>query len=50
MDNSALIEKLIKLYKAGKINVAYLVRAISLGLITLEQKNEIITEGSISEL
>lgn len=45
MDNLALVERLKKLYNAGKINVSYLERAVNLGLITIEQKNEIINQN-----
>lgn len=37
-----MFDRLKMLYKAGKIGISQLDRAENLGLITLEQKNEII--------
>ena len=37
-----MFDRLKTLYKAGKIGIAQLDRAVTLGLITIEQKNEII--------
>ena len=36
-----MFDRLKTLYKAGKISVSQLDRAVNLGLITIEQKNEI---------
>ena len=42
MDNADFVKRLKTLYDAGKINASYLDRAINLGLLSADKKNEII--------